>query len=415
MQSWKMTVRLAGALVTLLVLATPAQAASDLELELRDLSAAQLGRNEGATRIALGEVVDDGFSESPNFLGMGPQATYAVLTAQTRQESVERAISHLLQETSLLAASPSEATYVLDVRIVRLRFFIHQTFGRFRLRSEVFIEFSFRKGDEVVGRVLACGNSQNQAQVASKKKVEATYQFGFDDALYKLLRSDTFLRLVGDGWKAGSGSAVGGEYNIDRISRDRFYGPSDLIRTEIGKARKVLKPGVSHIVLQDFDLKDDKYESGKDADPDFARTYLPELVREHLHAFFPGAFDVVEKRKEWEDKEGAAVLTGDLLRFKVGSYLKRALIGFGAGKDKLEATVVIKNGADGKDLFKMSFADSNWGAGWQIKRGQIRDMADQLARDLAYFLVKSLVGDYSYPADLEVCFDGAPYPEEGGP
>jgi hypothetical protein len=37
-------------------------------------------------------------------------------------------------------------------------------------------------------------------------------------------------------------------------------------------------------------------------------------------------------------------------------------------------------------------------------------MADQLARDMAYFLVEILVGEYSYPEDLEVCFDDTPYP-----
>lgn len=35
-------------------------------------------------------------------------------------------------------------------------------------------------------------------------------------------------------------------------------------------------------------------------------------------------------------------------------------------------------------------------------------MADQLARDLAWVLVTSVVPDYEYPRDLEVCFDHEP-------
>lgn len=397
----------------LMTLGAPAQAQKDLELTLDLPVAADFGTYTGETRIALGEVVDDAFSEGPSFLGVGPQATYGVLLAETREETVTTAVSHLLRETGLLAASPADATYTLDVAIIRLRFFIHQTFGRFRLRTEAFIEFTFKQGDAVVGRVLACGNSQNQAQFASKKKVQATFQYGFDDALYKLVSSETFTRLVGQGWQPGRGSAVGGEYNIDRIKRDRFYGPSDLIRGEIRKAKRTVKPGAARLVLQTFELKDEKYKTTKDADPEFASRYLPDLLREHLKAFFPGAFEMIERRDEWNEAEGI-VITGDLLRFKIGSFMKRALIGFGAGKDKLETVVVLKDGGSGDDLFKMHFISSNWGAGWQTKRGQIRDMADQLARDLAYFLVETLVESYSYPEDLEVRFDDLPYPEKAG-
>jgi hypothetical protein len=397
------------------VLGTPAHAAKDLILSIEPLSAAKLGEYSGDVRIALGEVVDDGFAESPEFLGVGPQAAYSILLEETRAESVKSAISHLLEETKLAADSTAEATYILDVKIVRLRSFIHQTFGRFRLRSEVFIEFTFKQGDTVAGRVLACGNSQNKAQFASKKKVEATYQFGFDDALYKLVGSETFKRLVGEGWQPGSGSAVGGEYNIERIKRDRFYGPSDLIRAEIAKAKRTMETGTSHLSLQDFVLKDPKFKPKEAVDVDFACGYLPELVREHLNSFFPGAFETIERRKEWQEGEAAAVLTGDLFRFKIGSFMKRAMIGFGAGKDKLESMVVIKDGASGDELFKLNFKASNWGAGWQTKRGQIRDMADQLARDLAFFLVETMVENYTYPEDLEVRFDGIPYPEKAGP
>jgi hypothetical protein len=395
--------------LVLLTLGLPAQARKDLNLTLQPPTAADFGKYSGEARIALGEVVDDGFAESPHFLGMGPQAVYSVLLVQTREESVRTAVSHLLKETGLFAAKPADATYTMDVTIRRLRFFIHQTAFRFRLRTAAFIEFTFRQGDSVVGRVLACGNSQNQAQVATKKKVETTYQYGFDDALHKLVGSETFTRIVGDGWQPGTGSAEGGEYKIMRITRDRFYGPSDLIRSEIEKAKHTIKPGAAPVlILQDFKLKDEKYQAREDADLELAERYLPELLREHF-AFYPGAFEAVERREEWKGGEGL-VVTGDLLRFKIGSFMKKVLIGLGSGKDKLEAVVYFKDGATGDELYKLDFKSSGWGAGWQIKRGQVRDMADQLARDLAFFLVETLVEGYSYPENLEVRFDDIPYP-----
>lgn len=391
-----------------LALGLPVHAAADVELALEPLTPTDYGTYSGERRIALGEVVDDGFAESPRFLGMGPQAMYSVLLTQQRDESVRAAVSQLLDGTGLLAATPDDAAYTMDVSIRRLRFFIHQTAGRFRLRTEAFLEFTFRQGDSVVGRVLACGNSQNQAQFASKKKVQATYQYGVEDALYKLVRSETFARIVGEGWAPGGGSAEGGEYKIARITRNRFYGPSDLIRGEIETAKHKLEGARPVLILQDFQLLDDQYETRKDADPALAKRYLPELVREHL-VFFPGAFEVVERREEWAERDGL-VVTGELIRFKIGSFMKRALVGFGAGKDKLEAVVYLKDGASGEILHRLDFKSSSWGDMWQLKRGQIRDMADQLARDLAFFLVEIGTEDYAYPEGLEVLFDGIPYP-----
>lgn len=396
--------------LALLTLSLPAQARKDLNLTLQPPTAADFGKYSGEARIALGEVVDDGFAESPHFLGVGERALYSVFLVQTREESVRTAVSHLLKETGLFAATPADATYTMNVTIRRLRFFVYQTAGRLRLRTEAFLEFTFRQGDSVVGGVLACGNSQNHAQLGSKKKVEATYQYGFDDALHKLVGSETFTRIVGDGWQPGTGSAVGGKHKIMRITRDRFYGPSDLIRSEIGKAKHTIKPGAAPVlILQDFELKDSKYQARKDADLELAERYLPELLREHF-AFYPGAFEVIERRGEWKGGEGL-VVTGDLLRFKIGSAgIKRDLWGlYGVGKDKLEAVVYFKDGATGDELYKLDFKSSSWG--WRaLGRGHIRDMADQLARDLAFFLVETLVEDYSYPENLEVRFDDIPYP-----
>ena len=381
----------------------------DLVIELMPPEAQYFGSYAGATRIALGEVRDEGFIEAPDFVGVGPEAVYAVVLAGGREGAIRSAVSKLLEVTGL-AAAPGDADYLLDVVIRRNRFFINQTAIKFRLRSEVFLEFTLRQGDTVVGRVLACGNSQRKTQLASKAKVEATYQVGLNDALSKLVKSDTFRRLVGEGWTPAT--ARWGNPEITPIDRDKFYGPSDTAQAEVYPARLALVDvDPKTLVLQDFALMDQKYLEDKGADPELAASYLPELVRVHLGAFFPGAFATVERRGEPQPGDGV-VLAGNLLRFKIGSFAKRVWIGFGAGKDKLEAEVLFQDGA-GQELFKLDIVSSNWGAGFQIKKGQLRDIADQAARDIAYLLVQALVPDYTYPPDLEVAFDGLPYPSAG--
>lgn len=381
----------------------------DMLISLDFPNADRLGTYAGNVTIALGEVKDEGFAEDPSYLGMGPQATYTISIKDGRIGSVRRGVTHVLKEIGMLTESSQEASYNLDVNIFRDHFTTHQTAGRFRLRTEVFLEFVFRQGNTIKGRVHACGNSETHAQVASKKKIEETYQIGFNDALYKLLNSKTFLGIAGEGWKPAAPQEKTGEYKTTRIQKDKFYGPTDEIQIEVTKAASVtgsLKP--SRIIIQDFALAETEKMDKDVSDPEFARIFLPELIREHLNAYYPGAFRSIERRAEWEEKEGI-VVTGELLRFKLGSFMKRVMIGFGAGKDKLEAGITFKDGSTGNVLHSYRSLSSNWGAGWQVKQGQLRDMCDQLAWDIAFFLVKSFVPDYTPPEDLEFLFDDTLY------
>jgi hypothetical protein len=386
------------------------EAREPLEIPLALPQAAALGNQGGATRISLGEVTDECFAESSAYLGMGPQSVYTITLTTPREVAAREAVLHVLRETGMLAATPADAAYVVDVAVLRNHFATHTTAGRFRLRSEVFLEFAFRQGETVVGKVLACGNSETHAQVATKKKITATYQAGLNDALYKLLHSKTFVRLAGDGWRPGTPDDASDEYTITHIHKDEFYGPTDFIRKEVEKASKAFEArGARRLVLADFAMKDPKFAKQKKADPEFAVQLMPELVREHLNAFYPGAFETIERGEKGDETEGILV-TGDLLRFKIGSFNKRALIGFGAGKDKLELAAIFKDASRDEDLYKLDILTSSWGEMWQFKRGQIKDMADQAARDIAYFLVKTLAPDYQTPADLEVPFDEEPDP-----
>ena len=394
-----------------LVSALPAHAERrDLEIAVKLPPANELGSYSGSTGFSIGEVRDATFSESPSHLGMGPESTYEIVTAGTRAESVRKGIGDALASAGLLKASPT--TYTVDITLRRVHQQTHMTFTRFRLRSEIFLEFNFRKNGVSEGRVLASGNAQTYAQLATQSKYIENYQLAFNDAVFKLFNSKTLARIAGEGWKPVPAPAVGGSYNATRILKDEFYGPTDSIQAEALKAANALKAAgpVSVIALPDFELTKVSGKSNSAvSDVAFARAIVPALVQEHLNAFFPGAFDNIERQAKAAPKQGL-VLDGKLEDFVIGNYYARAIIGLGAGKDKLEGEIFFKDAATGNILYSFKTISSNWGAGWQTKRGNIRDMADQLARDIAYFLVQTSAPNYQPPQDLEIIFDDTRYP-----
>lgn len=117
------------------------------------------------------------------------------------------------------------------------------------------------------------------------------------------------------------------------------------------------------------------------------------------------AIEVEGSRTDYAKK----TLAESLRRAGLLAGTTRIWVGFGAGKDKLEGQISISD-ATGHALAAFPVLLSNWGAGWQFKQGQIRDMIDQLARDVAYFLVRTARPGYKPPEDLEILFDDTPYP-----
>ncbi len=409
-------IRAAWAIVVLTVFAlaftNPASAKrKDLIVPLKLPPAAALGVYEGDIRIAVGNVTDGTFCESPTHLGMGPQALYTILADAPRADAIRQGVTDALQLTGLLADSPSSATHTLEVTILRDHYQTHASGGRWRLRSEVFLEFSLERDGEREGWVLAAGTSETYAQVATKKKISQTYQIGFNDAMYKFFNSQTLGRILGEEWKPAAAPSESGKYDTTRIHKDEFYGPTPIARGQVRGATVAMegKGPYNTVFLPDFTVKELEGKKDEDIDPEFANAYVPELVQEHLNAFFPGAFAEMQRAEGGPDKPGIA-LKGDMDEFRIGSFNKRIWLGFGAGKDKLEGHISFMDSSTGTEIYHFEVLNSNWGAGWQAKRGHIRDMADQLARDIAYILVKSTMPDYQPPADLEVLFDETPYP-----
>lgn len=385
-----------------------------LEISLKVPPANELGVYTGATGFSIGEVSDATFSESPSHVGMGPEAIYEIVTAGTRAETVRKGVTEAFGKAGLLKTSPTPPIYTVDITLRRVHQQTHMTFARFRLRSEIFLEFTFKKNGISEGRVLASGNAQTYAQVATKAKYTEVFQLAFNDAIYKLYNSKTLARIAGDGWKPMLGPTERSNYNVTRIRKDEFYGPTDTILAEASKAAKSVQAAgaFNAVALPDFELEAVTGSTKSAvADVAFARALIPALVQEHLNAFFPGAFSSIERPIAGASKQGLLV-SGKLDDFQVGNFYLRSIIGLGAGKEKLEGQISFKEATTGTTLHSFKVLSSNWGAGWQTKRGSIRDMADQLARDIAYFLVQTAAPNYQPPQDLEILFDDTRYPME---
>jgi hypothetical protein len=398
------------------------------------------GHHEGATRLVLGEILDDGFAETPDFLGWY-QVSKVVLPA-TRQETVRHAVENLLRETGLLASPGAERTHTLDVVIRRNRLLRSPTHYKYPLRVEVFLEFTIREAGVPVARVLACGNSENMAKVGLRIKaltesLKISYEHAMDDALRKFVDSAALRNLVGDNWKPGTPPAP--PEGMGRIRHDHYYGPvvgkeahfrgaykdssglESLAATLAGKS-------YDRIILEEFEVHDAEFRQKRPSQLKATCLCLPGLIREHLGAFYPGAFDTVEFRGDGPT-EGSLVISGDVYFLRMGQL-----------KNGSEAEVHFRDGSTGEKLFTLrSFtsaaADPWWdgaiamgltmpkGAKKQRKTSDfdawwaeldaatsVREKDDNVARDLAYVLVQALRPDYEYPGDLEVSFDGLPYP-----
>lgn len=413
---------------------------SHLWVPIERPEAQTLGNYGGTTRIALGQVTDETFSESPGFLG-NTVNLIPVAHAEPRIDEFKAAVDHLLAQTGLQAEAAAEADYLLDVVVRR----DHVSYreppkGKARLRSEVFLEFRFRADGDTVGTVLACGNAEAvsgrsgslSAVKGYKKRTITTYQTAFDDALYKLVSSNTFLALVGEGWRPGVRPPADPEFPTARIDPGLLYGPTEEAFSDLPKLREVLADrGFERLILQDFEISDSKYLEKKYADPETIVRAIPELIREHLQAFHRDAPIVVERRSNWSDGDGL-VVSGELLRVDSGGKKHQlqadVFLTDAATREQLYTVRVywmrtmgtagmglipaaIKVGREQNKLGTSAANDATRESSWTgYREAAIQQLEDDLAGNLAFLLVESLVPDAPPPDRLEVQFDGLDYP-----
>jgi len=268
---------------------------------------------------------------------------------------------------------------------------------------------------------------------------------------------------VGEGWTSGA-LPVDVQYEeITRIDHAAYYGPPE--RPPVINELEAIfgSKGYDRLILQDFGLQDQEFikqagKAQKEADKqiqkrkkkgkgdgyqgptslaatttvkgaammgvspiELACATVPELLREHLQAFYPGAFPTIERRKRWEPAAGL-VVTGEVRKFNMGKI-----------NTKLIADIYFKDGLSGETLHSLD-VDLGGGVTWVTgvmmgfsagavgaSGGQfiplyagvapaMRDMQDDVARSLAYVLIESMRPGYQYPDNLEVAFDGVAYP-----
>jgi hypothetical protein len=343
-----------------------------------------------------------------------------VVLDRSWDEDSSRAVEEMLRAAGLLASSPEEATHVVDI-VVRRN---HLSVPGHGIGAEVFLEFVLRRGEDELGSVLTCGVAQRSPFRYSRKVLAATYQEAFDEALHHLFESYTLAELLGEGWRAGS-ERPGSQGEGPKVASGaaKTEPASEFKRAEEARAVKALQSReFSRLVLEEFTIDDAKYLEQEDAAPDALGRYLPRLVQEHLDAFHPGALEASLSDGE-APAEGDLVLTGQILRYKKGNLWKKAMIGYGAGKDKLDVAVQLRDGGSGETLLELHRVSSDWGGYGRSQQppgkpgvsaslsfsgprgGPVAEMADQLGRDLASFLVRHLADGYEYPEGLEVVAD----------
>ena len=403
-------------LVVLGAAASPLIAAEDLILTPAPPSARLQSHYEGPVRIAVGTVSDGTTCLRPGLMGVGPVGKYGVFLDESWAEATSKALEQMLETTGLLATDPAQASHTVDVVLRRSHLF---TASR-PATGQVFLEFVFRHDAEIEGRLLTCGMAERSPFRVSQKTIATVYQEAFEDALLKLFESQTLATLLGEGWHP--------EVERQRTRRPAGGPAAGAFRkAEERQAPEALRAHrAARLLLREFEVEDAKalVREGAEA-PDLGH-YLPVLVREHLEAFYPGALESAMAADE-EPTAGDVVVSGQILRFKKGNIWKKSMIGYGAGKDKLDVVVQLRDGASGEELLELHRVSSDWGtSAWsQAPAGQpgfslrltgplggpVEEMADQMARDLASFFVRHLADDYQYPEDLEVIVD---WPEEGG-
>jgi hypothetical protein len=410
---------------------------------------AVLGEYTGAVRIVLRDVEDRSFAENSHSVGVIPAQDGRPVPIDPDNErvvSVRMAVEHFLRASGLLATSRKETALRADVIIRRYRVSrVNEEHRGMRLRTELFLEFVFEKDGSAGGRVLACGNAETRYTGSNMYKAleraGATHQAAFEDALLKLGQSETFRRLIGQGWRPGAARAAQVKFEVTPIDRSYAYGPSPEAAEVAAKLRAALGDReVGRLTLRDFDLhypgylkyRDELAEDPDDideeleADAALARRWISDLLLEHLQAFYPGAFVEMTRRDDVRDGKGLTV-AGDIHLFdkrgiknklKLEIYLIDDATGVplhtlhvywivGSANLPWSPLVgLIEAGADRKKLAKAAGEtgehETFWVGGY-LGPG-FREMTDGLACDLAALLVDGLRPGYQRPGDIEVMF-----------
>ncbi len=385
---------------------------------------AAYGRNQGTSRLTLGQVVDADGTEGSDWLGevehhgKRHDILYRLTAPVPRESLVRSAVGALLERTGLLAAPGPAVIATVNVTVRSNRIV---TLER-ALAAEVFLDFTFEREGTTIGRVLAFGNAKSKKKMR-RKRTQAlfapVYQAAMDDALWKLVTSKTFRGLVGDGWHAGEPPPA--SVPVERFDKARYYGPSRAARETLAPLRAALGEALpAQLVIEDFAFGFGMFPLGSSAER--AGRVMPDRLRSHLDALYPGAFErIVRTGSGQSEQESGLVVAGRVLRYDADGDEQSLEVEINlrdgrAGTTRFSIHVDSRapKGADTGDTGSLPTA-ARWLGHVPVKRDgpwgpYVRDIEEMVVRDLGYLLAMGRPGGYTRPVDIEVRFDDTPYP-----
>lgn len=344
------------------------------------------GAFEKTVPVAVGEVADRRSVSDRKFLGKGPNGVYEIYSQDPPETYLRAALQESLKSLGLAAPEGVKPEITVDAEVWRSHVWVRMG-ARARLRCEINVRFLVSRVGKPASAVSVIGNSEIKGQVVTKERWKALFDQALYDTMEKFAASQTLAKAlpaeVIASFKKSATPAPEARYKAAEIETAKFYGPTELV----SKLPKVDLSGYDILEIREFKLTD------KDFKGDVAATQrmMPGAVMDRIGGRYPTLFRAVSfgdvKLGTPPAKGSRLVIEGDLPQVAAGSFMKRAIIGFGAGRVSLDMNLRLIDGESGKELAKLDMKSRNWGAAWQSDEGELEDMVDRMASDLAYYLV----------------------------
>ena len=370
-------------LPVLCLLALTASAREDLYIQSTFKGLTYHGKYASGVPVAIGKVVDRRSVADRRFLGKGPNGIYEVFSQEPPEAYIKAALQEALGSLGLAATGGAQPALTVNAEIWRTHLWVRMG-ARARMRGEMHVRFELERAGKSLGTVSAIGNAEIKGQIVTKARWNALFEATLYDLMEKFASSETLKKALPQETVASFAKAATPKpekYNAAEIEAI-FYGPTDLV----GKLPKVDLTGYDVVEIRDFKLTDTNFKG----DVNTTQKMVPGAVMDRIGGRYPTLFrgatfgDV----KVGDPSKGKKlIIEGELPQVAAGSFMRRSLIGFGAGKVQLVMNVKLIDGDSGKELAALDMKSLNWGAGWQSDEGELEDMVDRMAADLAYYLV----------------------------
>jgi|GEM_PF-5594356 len=344
------------------------------------------GAFEKHVPVAIGKVVDRRSVMDRRELGSGPNGVYDLFSQDPPETYIRAALEQSIKSLGLAPNEGEAPALTVNAEVWRAHAWV-RVGARARLRCELNVRFLLTNAaGESRGSVSVIGNSEIKGQIVTKARWEALFNEALYDTMEKFAASQTFTKALPAEVVASfkkSATPAPSKYNADAIETAKFYGPTELV----GRLPKVDLASYDVVELREFKLTDKNFKG----DVATAQRMVPGSVMDRLGGRYPSLFRGVSfgDAKIGDAPSGSKrlIIEGDLPQVAAGNFMARQLIGFGAGRVQFAMNVRLIDGESGKPLTTLEMKSLNWGAIWQTDEGELEDMVDRMAADLAYYLI----------------------------